>query len=207
MKYLITLLIAALSLNAFGQTEGWEYPFPYNPDGNADGYIGLNDLLDLLAIYGQEFGPDQLYSSDSDAIIDFGVMYFGECIVQCSQLQGNWKVSDIEGIGKYRDDLEDSDYWVESIQNGGVGGSSTYRLPVINAGTLRTALVNEDNDYRRCACLTRAYPMVEYTYCTGSSSFDDCVNERLLEGWHLLGGISRDSGNSSRLQALWKYAE
>ena len=45
MKYLITLLIAALSLNAFGQ-------MPYNPDSNADDEIDLPDLLTFLGVYG-----------------------------------------------------------------------------------------------------------------------------------------------------------
>ena len=45
MRYLITLLIAALSLNAFGQ-------MPYNPDSNDDNEIGLPDLLTFLGVYG-----------------------------------------------------------------------------------------------------------------------------------------------------------
>ena len=45
-----TLLFAASCLTAFGQVD-----FPYNPDGNIDGLIGVQDLQDFLSIYGQEF--------------------------------------------------------------------------------------------------------------------------------------------------------
>ena len=57
MRYLVALLFAALSLNTTGQIQ---YDFPYNPDVNSDGYIGINDLMELLSIYGEEFGSDQL---------------------------------------------------------------------------------------------------------------------------------------------------
>ena len=36
------------------------------------------------------------------AIIDLGPMcLLGRCIVECSKLEGDWKVSDIEGIGAF----------------------------------------------------------------------------------------------------------
>ena len=54
MNRFFTLLLAASCLTAVGQTE---YPYPYNPDGNNDGYISLNDLLDLLTCL--------LYTSDA----------------------------------------------------------------------------------------------------------------------------------------------
>jgi uncharacterized protein (TIGR02145 family) len=47
MRYLLTLLLAALSLNAIGQTNQ-----NYNPDYDADNNIGINDLLGFLSIFG-----------------------------------------------------------------------------------------------------------------------------------------------------------
>ena len=58
MKYLITLLIAALSLNAFGQEQ---ISFLY--DGNNSGNVDLGDLLGLLSEYG-------LTDSDFDGLLD-----------------------------------------------------------------------------------------------------------------------------------------
>jgi hypothetical protein len=206
MKYLITLLIATLSLNAFSQSDGWEYPFPYNPDGNSDGYIGLNDLLDLLAIYGQEFGPDQLFYTETDAILDLGPMYYGECVFQCSQLQGDWKVADIEGIGKFRDDLQNTSwYWIDLETNGA-------KLPIIRANDLYTGFTNSDHiSNYNCACLTRAQPAIEYSLCYYEtySGLLFCVEEKLSDGWNLLGGVSRggNSGLIINLQAFWRWVE
>ena len=47
MKYLITLLFAALTLNAVGQTNP-----NYNPDYDADGFISVNDVLGVLSTFG-----------------------------------------------------------------------------------------------------------------------------------------------------------
>jgi len=47
MRYLITIVIAALSLNAVGQTNP-----NYNPDYDANGSISVNDLLGFLSIFG-----------------------------------------------------------------------------------------------------------------------------------------------------------
>ena len=47
MRYLFTLLFAALSLNAVGQTNP-----NYNPDYDADGFISVNDVLGVLSTFG-----------------------------------------------------------------------------------------------------------------------------------------------------------
>jgi uncharacterized protein (TIGR02145 family) len=47
MRYLVTLLLAALSFNAVGQTNP-----NYNPDYDDDGVIGVSDILGILSTYG-----------------------------------------------------------------------------------------------------------------------------------------------------------
>ena len=47
MRYLVTLLFAALSFNAVGQTNQ-----NYNPDYDADGVIGVSDILGILSTFG-----------------------------------------------------------------------------------------------------------------------------------------------------------
>ena len=70
MNRFFTLLLAASCLTAVGQTE---YPYPYNPDGNNDGHISLNDLLDLLSVYGAEFNaglfPTDQFQASIDSVI------------------------------------------------------------------------------------------------------------------------------------------
>ena len=50
MRYLITLLFAALSLNAVGQTNP-----NYNPDYDDDGVIGVSDILGILSTFGENW--------------------------------------------------------------------------------------------------------------------------------------------------------
>ena len=205
MNHFFTLLFAASCLTAVGQTE---YPYPYNPDGNNDGYIGLVDLLDLLTSYGQEFTPEELAFTDEAAIIDLGPMFFGRCIVECSKLEGDWKVSDIEGIGAFEEELVPNGYyWTESIQNGGVGGSSTYRLPVIQNTNFQTALVNESSDFF-CACLTRAYPQLDYECLdVPHSEYESAAQELIDQGFLPVGGPTNHGGANKYFGCFWRWAE
>lgn len=47
MKYIVTFLLAALSLNAIAQINP-----NYNPDYDANGVIGVDDLLGILSTFG-----------------------------------------------------------------------------------------------------------------------------------------------------------
>ena len=64
MNRFFTLLLAASCLTAVGQVT-----YPYNPDGNADGLIGLSDMLDVLSLYGLGFEIDGLsvWSTELDS--------------------------------------------------------------------------------------------------------------------------------------------
>ena len=60
MKRLIALMMCAVSLGAAAQIT-----YPYNPDGNADALIGVTDLADMLATYGNTFSPSEILVGDS----------------------------------------------------------------------------------------------------------------------------------------------
>ena len=49
MKKAVFLLFAVISVSAYGQSL---IEFPYNPDSNGDGEIGVEDLLEMLGDYG-----------------------------------------------------------------------------------------------------------------------------------------------------------
>ena len=55
MKYLITCVVLSFSLACGAQTD---YPFPWNPDSNFDGWVSTEDLLQLLTVFGTQFEPD-----------------------------------------------------------------------------------------------------------------------------------------------------
>ena len=52
MKPFFSLLLTLLLGTAFGQTS---IEFPYNPDSNGDGEIGVDDLLGMLSGFGESW--------------------------------------------------------------------------------------------------------------------------------------------------------
>ena len=62
MKRLVAMMMCAVSLGAAAQST---ITYPYNPDGNADALIGVTDLQDVLATYGQSFLPSEILIADS----------------------------------------------------------------------------------------------------------------------------------------------
>ena len=113
MNRFFTLLLAASCLTVVGQTE---YPYPYNPDGNNDGYISLNDLLDLLSVYGSEFNAGVLATDSTSAIFYTGEMDYWDCASSCVGLKGNWKVLDCSLIGTYREVIlsdGEGEHWLD----------------------------------------------------------------------------------------------
>jgi uncharacterized protein (TIGR02145 family) len=55
MRYLVTLLFAALSFNAVGQTNQ-----NYNPDYDDDGVIGVSDILGILSTFGDTWDSEDV---------------------------------------------------------------------------------------------------------------------------------------------------
>jgi len=52
MKPFFSLLLTLMLGTAFGQTS---IEFPYNPDSNGDGEIGVDDLLGMLSGFGESW--------------------------------------------------------------------------------------------------------------------------------------------------------
>ena len=169
MRTLITVVIAALSLNAFSQTE---YPYPYNPDGNNDGLISLNDLMDLLALYGLEYNAGVLATDSISAIYYTGEMDYWDCASSCVGLSGNWKVLDHHLVGSYKGFLNfkawldhgDFDQYFRTHNN-------TFNVPVLEYDfELKYSGTNAIN---HCFCQTRTRADIEdINVCEGLE--DEC---------------------------------
>jgi hypothetical protein len=235
--FIISLCFLALSLSA--QTDGWEYPFPYNPDGDADGYITLSDLLDLLALYGNEY-PESFHYDDSGAILSLGQLSLHDCYNQARAAEGNWRLPNRKDIMRWADYLVQE---FEEIQTANFPDNYSYdveytmhandesknilksevRITKTTSGnTVIDVLENISgwnhyeystlsqsqqvfnccNDY--CYIVTQVRPAIEYTYC-GPTATIDCVNQKLSEGWYILGGVSGLS-QAFQYQALWRWA-
>ena len=171
MNRFFTLLFAAFCLTAVGQTE---YPYPYNPDGNNDGYISLNDLLDLLSVYGSEFNAGVLATDSLSAIFYTGEMDYWDCASSCVGLKGNWKVLDHHLIGSYREVLsetEDISCWLDHTQFNSLAVSATF--PVLYPSAASVSVLYPNDASVRCFCQTRTRADIEdINVCEGLE--DEC---------------------------------
>ena len=82
MKHLMTLmaLVVAVTAGAQGTTI---HEYPWNPDSNNDNLIGINDLLDFLPVFGDEFGnPPEPCDYDGTPLEEWwGQVISGDIIV------------------------------------------------------------------------------------------------------------------------------
>ena len=99
MRLFFSLALISLCF-AFSAQETITYP--YNPDGDADGAIFLNDLLDILSLYGNEFEvepiniidesciPEIVQSSMSSSNYDSYLSYFSSAYQDIQATFPNW---------------------------------------------------------------------------------------------------------------------
>ena len=231
MRYLTTLLFAALSLNAVGQIE-WD--FPYNPDADNDAFVSSTDLLELLAIYGQEFSSDELYlSQDSTSlIVKIGhEMHQTECKSGCLNLEGNWRVATNIDVPYFYDFLSaDLTAWYQEddISLEDYTGMEYMWIGNSDIGAnLNSVLKNEEwNDNPNgislmytpfthhigatslpqgneceCWCVTHQRPKVEW-HRIENNDFESNKDELSQNGWRL---HTIDSGDGKYL--FWRWAE
>jgi hypothetical protein len=218
MKYLITLLIAALSLNAVGQGIP---QLPYNPDENGDGLIGVPDLQALLAQYGLEFNSAVLSEDAQSAIVYMGQMAHPVCNLACDNLPGFWHMSTMNDLALVWDEVISSndEVWINSDKH----LTSSENTNVINitafkyydpGATVLKAYASPQPSYK-CYCAAHELPKVEYSVChnvnnyTGlSSDFLSCCVAKVEDGWYPLeSNPTRSGGNNyTSSQAFWRWA-
>jgi len=221
MRTLITVVIAALSLNAFGQGI---LQLPYNPDENGDGLIGVVDLQGLLSNYGNEFDTAVLSEDGESAIVYVGDIAYPFCSKTCSELPGIWSVANIEDLALVWDEVysanEDRLTWLKrEYQNISVNGLPVF--PFFSSDDVPTVPGNWSlhkidvtpfpQSLGHCYCAARQLPRIEYSYCASSQSIQDCCDAKVSEGWLPLGGISVanyiNSPYQQWSQAFWRWAE
>lgn len=227
MKQLLTSLLLGLSVLAFAQNDGFQYPFPYNPDGNSDGYISLNDMLDLLSVYGQEF-PESFATDTSRAVLNLGYMGSYNCLLQAEAAGREWRMMQDTDIPYFLGTAADvipanntgSWCWHSNesrpdffnwIYEESPTGNYDY---VFNSDSSRAYRVewsgfdaSRYTDYSLCLIVSEVRPEYEFSSCGFSSidSFAACVTEKLNDGWIPMPG---GNGASSYLyQGFWRIAE
>ena len=210
MKHLLTLLALIASMTAGAQT------YPWNPDSNADEFIGFTDILDILAVYGAEFSPENLIcNSDSSSVIIYtGQLRFPQCVKSCYELGSNWDIP--SRMEFYRFDLaelQSGPSWINSkgLEAHPVLPAMSYQHVISTgyAGSGELYYVGAMGE-EACYCYTEERPKVEYTFCSSTviSSFQNCCNTKTEDGWYPLPNPV-DFGSQAHLysQAFWRWAE
>jgi hypothetical protein len=199
MRTLITVVIAALSLNAFGQGIP---QLPYNPDENGDGFIGVPDLQALLSQYGLEFNSAVLSEDAQSAIVYMGEMAHPLCTQACENLPGFWNMANMGDLGLVWDEVTNSGItWLNKDHNATTSPPNPYHyFEASNSRHYSTLYPNED---WKCYCATKELPKVEYKKISGSS--ETYVTSVASEGWKLLDGAT--GGSNGIFGVMWRWAE
>ena len=201
------ILTFALCLLCFSVSAQIDWDFPYNPDSDNDGYIYSEDLLDLLAVYGQEYSSDELYLSQdsSSLIVNVGDLTKNKCYATCLNIDGNWDVIGLKDVFSHYNQLvlPQVDYgyswndlkfmWtsIQSINSSGLENHPTQFCKPLHrdeltsdSGYLVPAFTYEtvdgpNIDYfpHECWCVTHQKPRVEYKMLELGSNYEELMIE------------------------------
>ena len=213
MERLVALMMCAVSLGAAAQFPN----LPYNPDENGDGLIGVVDLQGLLSNYGAEFASAVVSEDGENAIVFMGEMVYPVCAQECKSLPGFWEIPTLEELGLVWDEVhpyESSSTWLKPRENRADNAATVidYLFSSQNGSAEygRSQVISVD---RRCYCAAQQLPRVEYLTCKAScaegyTALDECVNEKLAEGWYPLQSQRQQAVyNDCFWQSLWRWAE
>ena len=85
MKRFVAMMMCAVSLGAAAQIT-----YPYNPDANSDGFIGVVDLQDFLSVYNTDFVANiagQVATHVALAYMD--ITSYDRCMARCYAVGGH----------------------------------------------------------------------------------------------------------------------
>jgi hypothetical protein len=183
-------ILSLLVLLAFTTMAQAQSPYlPYNPDENADGLIGVADLQGLLSLYGSEFSSAILSDNGNIAVVEVGNMDYYRCRSTCASLPGAWSIVNENSVGLVLDEI---DYLAFFESRYVIGSGNAYSYVDSDGESYNSTGSSTDNE-RECFCYAKQRPRVEYSYCSGGEpseeAFNQCINEKLAEGWYLLSGF------------------
>ena len=182
--------------------------FPWNPDENDDQFVGLSDLLGLLAVYGEEFANAIVSEDGESAVVYVGNSKMINCQYNCAALPGGWHMPEPYELVPVLDEItwvngQGCTYaWLKDVTDNPIFQKACHyqgSLEISGAGY---------SDVARCYCTAKQLPRVEYDTCQGQDEdFQACCDEKTADGWYPLGGISLDQiGAKYQKQAFWRFA-
>ncbi|MDA0907739.1 MAG: fibrobacter succinogenes major paralogous domain-containing protein [Bacteroidetes bacterium] len=169
MKHILTIICCFAVLSMSAQTD---YPFPWNPDADLDGWVSTEDLLQLLTVFGTQFEPDTWETdSISAAVVLEGNHNYFQCQSYCNDIEGNWRMADLDAFGRHFDlaSSVSAYFWVNGNDklNSSDFAYDTYQL-YGPTGDMANVSVSNFSQAKKCMCYILANPALEF------SLYDEC---------------------------------
>jgi hypothetical protein len=216
MRHLLTSLALLATFAAAGQVNGFQ--LPYNPDAEPDGFIGINDVLAILPLYGQSFISEGIYvnGDSTHVLMDMGGMSYPECEYTCKfTLPGSWRVSTLADLGAAWETAKAQEAWIsmDEVQHHGLQ-VSYMTTAFADDGASGTQTTSQLDASHNCFCATHEWPKVEYLvldpmesiYNDSAVEFEPWLNEKAQEGWKLM-PTPAGYAEPGTWVVLWRWAE
>jgi microcystin-dependent protein len=150
-----------------------DYPFPWNPDADLDGWVSVEDLLQLLTVFNSQFEPDtwETDSISAAVVLDGNHNYF-QCQSYCNDIEGNWRMADLDAFGRHFDlaSSVSAYFWVNGNDklNSSDFAYDTYQL-YGPTGDMDNVNVNNFSQAKKCMCYIQSSPFVPSQYTEDSN--------------------------------------
>lgn len=150
-----------------------DYPFPWNPDADLDGWVSTEDLLQLLTVFGSQFEPEtwETDSISAAVVLDGNHNYF-QCQSYCNDIEGNWRMADLDAFGRHFDlaSSVSAYFWVNGNDklNSSDFAYDTYQL-YGPTGNMDNVSVNNFSQAKKCMCYIQSSPFVPSQYTEDSN--------------------------------------
>jgi len=170
MKHILTIISCFAVLSMSAQTD---YPFPWNPDADLDGWVSTEDLLQLLTVFGTQFEPDtwETDSISAAVVLDGNHNYF-QWQSYCNDIEGNWRMADLDAFGRHFDlaSSVSAYFWVNGNDklNSSDFAYDTYQL-YGPTGDMTNVSVSNFSQAKKCMCYIQSSPFVPSQFTEDSN--------------------------------------
>ena len=150
-----------------------DYPFPWNPDADLDGWVSVEDLLQLLTVFNSQFEPDtwETDSLSAAVVLDGNHNYF-QCQSYCNDIEGHWRMADLDAFGRHFDlaSSVSAYFWVNGNDklNSSDFAYDTYQL-YGPTGDMDNVSVTNFSQAKKCMCYIQSSPLMPSQYTDGSN--------------------------------------
>ena len=135
MNKFFTLLLAAACFTASAQIE---VEYPYNPDNQNDGHVGIEDILEILTVYGEEFTPEQLMVEGTS--LTEWIQLLSETVIQQQS-----QIDSLQGQLS-NDDLINSEPWGITLGERVIWNLDTLDWQTVDFPSMDFAMIEAESD-------------------------------------------------------------